>query len=149
MDFQILVDTLYRVIALRPCYHSIASSTYRDDTSASAICHLYRPGLVNWCQGRPTQVSFYCFGGLSCNSSFYFAASWVHSEVIDYTHELTLLSSCDLFSQRKKTHRGQSACKINSIKLYNLTSYYSFFFVNERYSLEYFCIVQMFLWYVN
>ena len=30
----------YRMIALMLCYYSIAPSTYKDDISASAICHL-------------------------------------------------------------------------------------------------------------
>ena len=108
------------MVALMVCYNSIAPCASKDDISASAICHLR--GSVIWCIGRPTQVSSYCFGGLSCNFSLYFAALWVQtpvndSEVIDCTHELTLLSSCDLFSWRKKTLRGQSACKN---KMYNL-----------------------------
>ena len=30
----------HRIISLMLCYHSIAPSTYKDDISASAICHL-------------------------------------------------------------------------------------------------------------
>ena len=67
----------YRVVAVMICYNSIASSTCKNDMSASAICHLQR--FKNWCIGRTIQVSSCCFGGLSCNSSFYFAASWVQS----------------------------------------------------------------------
>ena len=66
----------YRMITLMLCYHSIAPSICKDDSSASAICYLYRFNLVNWCKGMPTYVSFYCFGGLSSNYLFYFAASW-------------------------------------------------------------------------
>ena len=82
-----------RTVALMLCYHSIAPSTCKGDISASAICHLQRFSLLNWCIGRPTQVSSCCFGGLSCNSSFYFATSQVvnDSEVVDCIHELTLL----------------------------------------------------------
>ena len=35
------------------CFNSIAPSTCKDDISASAICHLWRFRLVNWCIGRP------------------------------------------------------------------------------------------------
>ena len=42
------------------------------------------------------------------------------SEVVGCMHELTLLSSCDLFSRRVTTVRGKSACKN---KIYNLTYY--------------------------
>ena len=67
------------MVALMLCYNSIAPSTCRDGISASGISHLCRFNLVNWSIGRPTYVSFCCLGGLSCNSSFYFAASWVQS----------------------------------------------------------------------
>ena len=67
----------YRMVALMLCYYSIAPSTCKDDIRAGAICHLQRSSLVNWCIGRPTQVSSCCFGGLFCNPPFYFAASWV------------------------------------------------------------------------
>ena len=105
-----------RMVALIHCYNSIAPSTCKDAISASAICHLQR--LVNWCIGRPTQVSSCSFGGISSKSLVYFAASWVQSmtEVIDSAHELTL-SSCNLFSRRQKTLRGQSACKNKIVSL--------------------------------
>ena len=87
------------MIVLMLCYHSIVPSTCKDDISASATWYLLWFNLVNWCIGRPTLVSSCCFGGLSCNSLFYFAASWVQSmtKVIDCTHAHSLLSSCDLF----------------------------------------------------
>ena len=65
----------YRMVALILCYNSMVPSTCKDDISASAICHLQRFNLVNSCIVRPTQVTSCCFGDLSCNSSFYFAAS--------------------------------------------------------------------------
>ena len=39
------------MVALMLCYNSIAPRTCKDDISASAICHLYRFSLVNWCVG--------------------------------------------------------------------------------------------------
>ena len=41
----------YRMVALMLCYHSIAPSTCKDDIRASAVCHLQRFSLVNWCVG--------------------------------------------------------------------------------------------------
>ena len=35
------------------CYHSIAPCTSKGDISASAICHLWRFILIDWCIGRP------------------------------------------------------------------------------------------------
>ena len=68
------------------CFYSIAPSTSKDDISPSALMSSlqvlglsYRFSLVNWCIGRPIYVSSRCFGGISCNSSFYLPASWVQS----------------------------------------------------------------------
>ena len=99
------------------CYNSTAPSTCRNDISASAICHLQRFSLVNWCIGRPTQVSS---AALVAYSVFFILLSCIvstvnDSEVVDCTHELTLISSCDLFSRLKKTLCAQSACKIKLI----------------------------------
>ena len=74
--------------------------------------------MVGWCMGGHTWVSSCCFGGLSCSSSFYFAASRVQSVargVVDCAPELTLLTSCVLFSRREKTLRSWSACKVNFV----------------------------------
>ena len=46
----------YRLVALILCYNSISPSTFKDDISASAICHLWRFSLVNWFTGRPTML---------------------------------------------------------------------------------------------
>ena len=103
------------MIALMLCCHSIAPSTCKDDVSASAICHVYRFSLVNWCIGRPTQVSSCCFGDLSYNPSFYFAAMTLR--------QLTVLTSLlyqflgIIFTARKDS----SWLDRLSNKIYNLT----------------------------
>ena len=43
------------------------------------VLFVFFRGLVYWCIGRSTSVSSWRFGGLSCSSSLYFAASWVQT----------------------------------------------------------------------
>ena len=66
----------FRTVALVLYYHSVAPCTCKDDISSSVICYLYFTWLIyRW----PKSVSSCCFGGLSCNFSFWFVASRIHS----------------------------------------------------------------------
>ena len=67
-----------RMTALLLCYHSIAPCISKGGISASAVSFLE---VCFWFlyRGRPKQASSCCFGGLSCGSSFCFAASRVQS----------------------------------------------------------------------
>ena len=83
----------------------MAPSTCKDDISASAICHLERFSLVNMCivgLHRFPLAALVAYPVILCLLCC-IVGTVNDSEVIDYTHELTLLSSCDLFSWRKKT----------------------------------------------
>ena len=99
-----------RMAALMLCWYSIAPCNCEGGISACAICQFKRFILVQYI-GRPKYV-------VSCRTKessfcFYCIVSAVDElEVVVCTHRLTFLSSCDLFSRRKKTRRGQSACKI-------------------------------------
>ena len=66
----------YRMVALVLCCNSIAPALVKMSVLALFVII---NSLVNWCVGRPTWVSSCCFGGLSCDSLFYFAASWLQS----------------------------------------------------------------------
>ena len=69
------------MVALLLCYNSIAPSTCKDDIML--VLFVTFRGLVNWCIHRLPLAAL-----LAC------------------THELTLLSSCNLSSRRKKALRG-------------------------------------------
>ena len=67
----------YRMVALMLRYNYMAPSTCKADISASAICHLQRFSLLVY---RQAYIGFLLLlRCLSCNSSLYFAASWVQS----------------------------------------------------------------------
>ena len=78
----------YRMVALKLCYNSMAQSTCTDDLSASAICHLQRfSSLVH----KQAYIGFLLMvWWLFCNSSLYFAASWIQSMTL---RQLTVRTS--------------------------------------------------------
>ena len=52
------------------CYQSIVPCTSKGDSSACAICHLWRFILIDWYIGRPSYASTCHFGDLFYSSHF-------------------------------------------------------------------------------